>query len=599
MSGFCALVRRDGAPVDAELLEELTTALSIRGPDARGTWIGGPAGLGHTLFATTDEAKPEREPLSLDGAVWIAADARIDGRLELTTALKARGRQLDEPLLDAELILHAYHAWGDDCVAHLIGDFAFVIWDRRQQRLLAARDHFGVKPFFYAHLGQQFVCSNTLACIRRHPAVTDRLNESAVADFLLFESNQDPASTTFADIHRLPAGTRLICSMASVTLERYWTLPSDLGVRYRDQRDYVPQFQLLLEQAITDRLRTAKVGVAMSGGLDSTAIAAIARSRLPTAGSVRAHAVVYDQLIPDEERHFASIAASHIGIPINFIAGDGYQLYEAQKQGLSTLADPLHDPGVAAYLDSARLAATHSRVALTGWDGDALLNESPKPYFRSLIREGRYRLAAVEIARYALSERRLLPRGLWRSTRGKGEQAAVPAWISKDFAKRFDLAERAHRYHSPSEAPHPIRPYAYRVLQSLARDPMFFETYDAAFTGSLVEYRHPLLDLRLVEFCLSLPPRPWCVRKEVLRQATLGLLPEEVRLRPKTALAGWPMHELLQHAESDWVGSFEPNVNLAPYVASPIIAETTDMSDPLHTWPALRPLSLNFWLRDL
>jgi asparagine synthase (glutamine-hydrolysing) len=102
-----------------------------------------------------------------------------------------------------------------------------------------------------------------LACIRQHSAVTDRLNESAIADFLLFESNQDPASTTFADIQRLPAGSRLICSAQSVKLERYWSLSADLGVRYRDHRDYVWQFRDLLEQAITDRLRTAKVGVAM------------------------------------------------------------------------------------------------------------------------------------------------------------------------------------------------------------------------------------------------------------------------------------------------------------------------------------------------
>lgn len=601
MSGFCALVRLDGAPVDAELLEGLTTALSARGPDARGTWTGGSAGLGHTLLATTDDAKHGRQPLSLDGQIWIAADARIDGRAELRRALVTRGRQVDAASLDVELILHAYHAWGDECAAHLIGDFAFVIWDARRQRLFAARDHFGVKPFFFAHVGQHFVCSNTLTCIRQHPAVTSRLNESAIADFLLFDRNQDPATTTFADIRRLPAGTRLRCSMASVTLDRYWMLPTELGVRYRDQRDYVAQFRLLLDQAIADRLRTAKVGVAMSGGLDSTAIAAIAQTHLAGPANVRAHAMVYDRLIPDEERHFASAAARHIGIPIDFIAGDGYHLYEAQRRGIPTLADPLHEPLIAAYLDGAGLAASHSRVALTGWDGDALLNESPKPYFRSLIKDGRYRLAAMEIARYARRERRILPRGLWRSNLGTAQAETVPAWISKDLADRFDLAERVHHHHTRSDAPHPVRPYAYRVLRSLARDPMFFETYDPAFTGSLVEYRHPLLDLRLIEFCLSLPPLPWCVRKEVLRQAASGLLPEEVRMRPKTPLAGWPVPELLRQPDSSWARSFKPDARLAPYVAGAIIPESSGIRqrDPLHTWADLRPLSLHFWLRDL
>jgi asparagine synthase (glutamine-hydrolysing) len=130
---------------------------------------------------------------------------------------------------------------------------------------------------------------------------------------------------------------------------------------------------------------------------------------------------------------------------------------------------------------------------------------------------------------------------------------------------------------------------------------MFFETYDPAFTGSLVEYRHPLLDLRLIEFCLSLPPLPWCVRKEILRQAASGLLPEEVRRRPKTALAGWPVPQLLQQPGSTWARSFKPDAGLAPYVAGAIIPESSEIRqlDPLRTLAELRPLSLHFWLRDL
>jgi asparagine synthase (glutamine-hydrolysing) len=605
VSGFCALVRRDGAPVDVELLEELTTALSARGPDARGTWIGGPAGLGHTLLTTTDEAKPGRQPISLDGTVWIAADARIDGRLELTRALKARGRQLDEPLLDAELILHAYHAWGDDCVAHLIGDFAFVVWDARAQRLFGARDHFGVKPFFYASLGQQFVCSNTLACIRRHPAVTDRLNKEAIADFLLLDHNHDAATTAFADIRRLAPGTRMAWANGSLRQECYWSIPAELPLlRYRDDRDYVAHFSFLLRQAVADRLRTGRVAVAMSGGLDSPAIAALARSELRDPCAVRAQTVVYDQLIPDSERHFAAAAARHIGIEVDYIVGDGYAPYDAQRRGLATLPDPLHNPGVATYMDATSLSANHGRVALTGWDGDALLNESPKPYLRSLVAQRRYFAAAVGAARYAASERRVLPRGFWH-TLAAGRQRpeappVVPSWIARDFAGRHDLRARLLGHSVPLRAPHPARPYAYRTLHSVADDPTFFDGFDPAFTRSRLEYRHPLLDLRLLEFALSLPVFPWCVRKEILRRSSAGLLPENVRRRPKTTLAASPMERQLRRPEFRWVNHFQPNSRLGAFVDTAMISRMrVAQESSWERWVNLRPLSLNFWLDSL
>ena len=212
MSGICGIVNLDGAPVDRQLLQKMTALIAFRGPDAQNVWVDGRVGFGHTMLHTTLESEREQQPCSLDGNVWITADARIDGRTELKRTLEAQGRTELPNATDVELILHAYHAWGEDCVKYLIGDFAFAIWDSRQQRLFCARDHFGVKPFFYALMGQCLIFSNTLNCLRGHPAVSDSLNDLAVADFLLFEMNQDPGTTVFADIQRLPPAQRLRCS---------------------------------------------------------------------------------------------------------------------------------------------------------------------------------------------------------------------------------------------------------------------------------------------------------------------------------------------------------------------------------------------------
>ena len=103
------------------------------------------------------------------------------------------------------MILRAYCVWGEDCVAHLLGDFTFAMWDGPKRRLFCARDHLGVKPLFYAQIGQTVVISNTLDCVRLHPAVSRDLNDSAIADFLFFGANQQSDTTSFRDIRRLPS----------------------------------------------------------------------------------------------------------------------------------------------------------------------------------------------------------------------------------------------------------------------------------------------------------------------------------------------------------------------------------------------------------
>ena len=232
MSGIVGIVNLNGSPVDRLLLGRMTDCLAFRGPDAQETWSQGPVGLGHTLLRTVDDTRPDCQPLTLDGQVWIVADARVDGRGELRRKLAGHGCRDLEEATDAELILQSYLVWGEACVQHLIGDFAFAIWDEPRRRLFGARDHFGVKPFYYARVGNCLVFSNTLNCLRMHPDVSDKLNDLAIADFLLFGFNQDPATTTFADINRVPPAHCLTWQDGALQVRRYWTLPQEGPLRY-------------------------------------------------------------------------------------------------------------------------------------------------------------------------------------------------------------------------------------------------------------------------------------------------------------------------------------------------------------------------------
>jgi asparagine synthase (glutamine-hydrolysing) len=608
MSGIVGIINLDGAPVDRQLLQRMTEFMTYRGPDAQDIWIDGHVGFGHTMLRTTFESLRERQPCSLDDQVWITADARVDGWADLIEKLESKGRNNLEAATDVDLILHAYHVWGEDCVKHLIGDFAFAIWDGRKHRLFGARDHFGVKPFYYAQVANCLVFSNTLNCIRTHPAVSDELNELAIGDFLLFGFNQEPFSTTFADIQRLPSAHYLTWSEGVLDLTRYWTLPVDEPIRYKRASDYVDCFKELLRTAVDDRLRTNYVGVSMSGGLDSTAVAATAHNLLSkqyVSFDLRAYTVVYDKLIFDEERYYSGLVAKKLEIPVYYLVADDYKLYERWEQPELQWSEPAEHPLLAIFIDKLEQVAAHSRVVLCGEGGDPILYPSGS-YFVELVKELRFGHLVTEVGQYVLSHGRLPALG-FRSRlkrwlrRGKPYPCSpFPRWLNPTMATRLDLLARWVRINNEPDLVHPTRPEAYQSLGSPYWQ-YVFENSDPGVTSVPVEARQPFFDLRLMNYVLSVPPIPWCVNKELLREAMRGTLPESVRLRPKSPLAGDPVSELLKQRNTQWVNNFEAISDLGKYVdrdAIPQVAGAQNSADASELWIHMHPLALNYWLQN-
>lgn len=602
MSGIVGIVHLDGAPIRAACLERMTRYLHFCGPDHQNVWVAGCVGFGHALLQTAPESAPRPQPCSLDGEVWITADARLDGRRDLVRSLVSHCRVPVDDASDAELILHAYQVWSEDCVQHLLGDFAFAIWDGWRRRLFCARDHFGVKPFYYARAGSCLVFSNSLNCLRLHPDVSDELNDLAIADFLLFDGNQDVSTTVFADIQRLPAGHCLSVSKAEHCLRRYWTLPADGHIRYRRAADYVDHFKVLLRQAVGERLRAARVGVCMSGGLDSTSVAATARQLVAersTPCDLRAFTIVYDRLIPDQERHWSGIAARGLAIPIHYQVADDYPLFDdGNPQGPSSPEpDYRTQPGI--FRDHCRALAEHGRVALTGYGGDPVLFTTQ---LVDLHKGLPVRELLVEVARFLCGYRRLPPLGIRSRLRqflGRGGpwQPPFPTWFNKELEKRLDLRSRWEEIYNPRrQPPHPLRSKAYELL-AMPLWAFLFETCDPSATGFPVEMRHPFFDLRLVKFLLAIPPLPWFVNKELLRVSMRSILPEPVRLRPKAPLAGWPARALMRQPKAKWLDRFEPVPELARYVARDAVPPVMGVENFDHLWVNLRPLTLNCWLK--
>jgi len=599
------MFRRDGAPVDRALLQSLTHFLSFRGPDAREVWADGPVGFGHTLLRTTVEALGERQPASLDGQLWITADARIDCRSELEAELDREGRKVRRGAPDCELILHAYAAWGEECVLHLRGDFAFAIWDARRKTLFCARDHFGIKPFYYAELDDLFLFSNTLDCVRLHPGVSDELNEAAIADFLLFGQNYDVASTTFLEVRRLPAAHFLSVSAEGLRIARYWSAPTGGHIRYRHSDEYVEHLQIVLQAAVADRLRTNRVGILLSGGLDSSAIAAIARELSGGPGGatdLRAYTITYESLIPDREGTYARTVADFLHIPLRTLAFDELRPFERWDDPQVSWPEPVDDPFFAGLFDQFQMIAEDCRVVLGGEGSDNLMHFEIRPQLRDHVRKHEWGLLWRNSLGYLSLRSSLWPgirRRIRRVFRNEDGKPVFPRWIAPDFARRVNLEARwtdGNRVLAPQG--HPLLPTAHASL-SLPQWARYYELQDPGVTRCAVEVRHPFMDLRVVEYLLAVSPFPWAFEKTILREAMAGRIPENIRRRPKTPLTGDPLAAMLQRPETDWIDQARWDEEISRYVNLPALPPLSQERNAERAGLLIRPHCLNFWLRSL
>lgn len=614
MSGIVGIINLDRAPVDRALLQSMTDFMSFRGPDAQEIWIDGHVGFGHTMLRTTFEAETENQPLTLDGKIWLTADARIDGRAELIGELERKlRRRLQLPSRsnddgtdfrapnDAELILYAYEAWGEDCVKHILGDFVFALWDDLERRLFCARDHLGVRQFYYAQTARSFVFSNTLSCLRVHPDVSSELNEVAIGDFLLFGLNQDRTSTTFADIQRLPQGHSLSWSSKGLAIQEYWA-PQVNSVPYKSADDRVGRFKELLVSAVNDRLRTNSAGVSFSGGMDSSTVAALAVNSLRQSGDpfkLKAFCVVYDDSFADQERQYATIAAEALNIPVEFLQGTEFNR-ENNRRTERLAPEPFNvDPIYVVSDELLSRISSFSRVALTGWDGDTFMSETPRYHFAHLFRGARLGKLAIELMRYLYFQRQPPPIGLrshWRQWKQpEAHEPPFPTWLNEEFSARLGLRERWERVHNKSQRPHPTRPRAFGLISSPDWRSLFAR-FDAGATLRPLEVRHPLIDVRVIEYLLAIPIIPWLLDKAILRSATSGLLPDEVRLRPKTPLAGDPGVQLKDSKKLREIDAFVPWNGVLSYIRREAIPKVAQETDSNKLWLNVRPHSLNQWL---
>ena len=611
MSGIVGILQRDGAPVDVAQLQRLTALLQYRGPDALNIWSSGAVGFGHTLLFTRgamSEAVAEAEvhPAQLaEPRLSITADVRLDARRELRAELLAEGREVPPRASDARLILQAYAAWGAECVHRLRGDFAFAVWDEKNATLFCARDHFGIKPFYYVMYEGLFLFSNTLQVLLAHPRVSGDLNESAVGDFLLFGLNCENATTTFRDIQRLPPAHAVALSPNDVQLRRYWDVPVGGHIRYARPQQYVEHFRSVFDAAVDDRLDAESIGILLSGGLDSAAVAATAKARNPR---IRAYTLGNEQSSDSRDRSSAEELARSLGIPWQFIAMDDLRPFAGFDEERPIAPEPVDDPMFASLPASFTQISRDCRVLLSGEGSDNLMHFEMRPYVADLWRRSDYVRMTTEVVKYAW--RRPFPwrgihsrvAGLFRRSGVSGK--AFPKWIAADFAERLDLPQR-WKAGQPLPTPpnrHPIHPIAQASLY-LPQWTRFFELENCGVTRCAVEVRYPFLDLRVVEYLLAIPPFPWFFEKAILREAMAGRVLDTIRLRPKAPFAGDPFLEELRKSGlrvADGQADGRPeSEEVCRYISPSSLTTLHGKMGSEQLSQSARPYCFKFWLQSV
>jgi asparagine synthase (glutamine-hydrolysing) len=569
-------------------------------PDGQREYSDGPVSMGIVDFRTALDRPLDGQVTRLRDLV-VVADVRLDERTELVRLLRDASFDASETNSDEVLLLRAYAAWGKDCVEHLRGDFSFAIWDGGAQTLFCARDHFGIKPFYYAAHKDTFVFASTLRCVKGHASVTNEVNEQAVGDFLLFGLNYNTSTTFFRDICRLPAAHCLSVSSNALTLHRYWAPPSSERIRYARHAEYVEHFNDILARAVSDRLTSDPTVILLSGGLDSGAIAGSAKKIAADRGGIpeiRSCTFGHDAREESDEGRRGQKLAAHLGIPNTYVGFGQVELFERASDPQFRLVEPIDNPLASALFAQWQQVAREGRVALNGEGPDNLLYFQMYPYLMDLWNRGERRRAIRETV-WFLGVRPLPWKGaahrLSALLRGRAERTRLPRWIAPAFAKRMGLEERYRDYNQlrfPTER-HAARPKAHASM-FLPQWSNLFESSDPGVTQAPVEVRYPFLDLRVVNYLLAIPTFPWAYRKNILRKAMGGALPESIVRGKKIPLAKDPVVEKLRVSGDTWKKRWTWGEQVCEFVVPPAAEDLCGSIAP----EDLRPFILDSWLKE-
>jgi len=558
MCGICGIFLFDKIQrVNREVLSDMNRQIAHRGPDDDGFFVDGNVGLAMRRLSIID-IRTGHQPLSNeDGSIWIVFNGEIYNHGELRKDLVSRGHRY-RTQSDTETIVHLYEEYGKNCVQYLRGMFAFAIWDRSRRSLFIARDRLGIKPLYYRHQDDTFLFGSEIKTILNYPHVRPEFNRGTLAEYLAFGYIAGE-ETMYAGINKLLPGHTLILEedKRALQIEPYWDLNIQSDDGKRPYEHYVSEYRERLEDCVSSHLMSdVPLGVFLSGGLDSSAVAALTTKIRQE--PIQTFSVGYGEQ-EFSELPYARTVAEHLRSRHHEIHVNWGDFFQTLPRLIWHEDEPVVWPSSVALYFVARLAREHVTVVLTGEGSDetlagytryawTLLNSRMDRVYRSMTPAGLRALLRSAIGLTPISA--AYKRKLEHTFLGR-DGASWPSFYFDNFYCAFSASDQDELL-TPDAKESAGDPYAgsmhywngssgdllHRLLYTDIKTYLveLLMKQDQMSMAASIESRVPFLDHALVEFTATIPAKystKGMAGKCILKSAVADLLPEAIMSRKK------------------------------------------------------------------
>ena len=574
MCGLAGIFNLDGKPVNRRVLEAMNNALAHRGPDDQGLIMLDPVsgrpsemgalGLAGTRLSIIDLSRAGRTPLTdSEKTVHLVYNGEIYNYLELRKELEIKGH-IFRSKTDTEVITAAYKEWGPGCQNRFNGMWALALFDVRNRLLFCSRDRMGIKPFYYFRTRNAFVFASEIKSLLAHPDLTPRPARQALFNYLArsYRFVDGRHTSFFEDVFQLEPGCGLTVSPEVWKTQKYWRLDPDRTFQGTED-EAVATFRDLLTDAVRLRLRSdVPAAVQLSGGLDSSAIAAV--SAKWSGPGLPVFSACFDEK-PFDEREFIEPTIAAIKAEPHFIFPRPGELRETLPQMIRAFDEPICTVTFFAHWQvMAEVKRLGFKVLLNGHGADELSAGYYDHYLHNLAD-----LRKAGMIKEFESERRA-----WLNNHGRQRERRLKDYLDlldrggdymKDYVRSFACYEAALGPALSGETggpDRPLGPYGSILSNRLHRE-LFYETVPASLKAEdrvtmahSVESRLPFLDYRLVEFMFSLPNSLKIkngLGKHIQRKALSGIIPEKVRARTEKVGFNAPSEKWFREQLRDWL----------------------------------------------
>ena len=517
MSAITGIFNRNGMSVKSESIKQINNRLSHRGPDGSAVWTDGAVALGHQMLWTTPESLHEKLPFHDNKTgLTITADARIDNRIELAEHLHIENK---EDIADSYFILKSYEKWGEKCPEYLLGDFAFVIWDENEKKLFCARDHMGIKPFYYYIDKDIFVFGTEIKALLSVPTVPYKLNKLKVALYLM--DIEDNRLTFFENIFIFPSAHSITIKQNDTKKRKYWELDPEFNIFMTSDEDYAKTFREIFDEAVECRLRSAyPIGFELSGGLDSSSIVNTAKNIYKNnniTNNLNTFSIIYKNFPECDESVYIQSIIDTGKIDAHYILGDDIKPFDQIDTILEYQEQPFFSPNmVNIWKFYQKMHEKNMRIVLSGNGGDSVISFGTN-YFRDLLVGFKWKKLIYEIDSYSKHSDKgftnlfltflinsLIPQNLKEIIHPYNKRRPGTDVLNKKFADRIKAENYLEDLHwRPFLEANTAKKNHYF---SLSTDNLYFlEMLDRTSAVFSEEIRYPYLDKRIVEFCYAIP----------------------------------------------------------------------------------------------